>query len=409
MAEFPELNLDDLSPEERANLSANLNRIRLNDSQAILQAPYSVGQPYTYEKPKGFGGALKNIGRNVARPYMERLGLTPSIQGQIANMRYDDMRRDIAGEQAELARDQMLRESLIASGAPESTVKGLYGKGLQDFAMEFQGAETTRGDGSSYQINPLTNAQTAILDPSPERREYNRYSGSLRAPNRLLTEQEYRAQGKGLGKAATDQAQEDVLADNFYKKYRREQTTNFATGIYANAKSSQNSLPNLYMMRDMIGDPDLDQGEFAKVRLAAKSIMMDLGFDVEGDISNEIFFRSASNKLAIAGRSTDAGGGMPGSMSDSDRGFLVEMVPQLTNVAGGNALIIESMIALSERNIAVRDEQDNYFRKNKTLDGIEQHLDQKFRGKDFLTKVMEKATRLLESKSNNGSPTLRVD
>ena len=55
MAELPGLNLDDLSPEERANLSANLNRMRLNDSQAILQAPYSAGQPYTYEKPDSFG------------------------------------------------------------------------------------------------------------------------------------------------------------------------------------------------------------------------------------------------------------------------------------------------------------------------------------------------------------------
>ena len=268
--------------------------------------------------------------------------------------------------------------------------------------MDFQGKETKRPDGSSFTINPLTKEQTVILDPSPERREYNRYREGLIAPNKLLTDQQYRAQGEGLGKAATDQAAEDVVASNYFQKFRREQTSNFATSIYASAKSAQSSLPNLYMMRDLIGSPDLDQGEFAKVRLAATSILTDLGFAIEGDVSDEIFFRSLSNKLAIAGRNTSDGAGMPGSMSDSDRGFLVEMVPQLTNVPGGNALIIEAMIALSERNISVRNEQDAYFREKGTLDGIEQHLDDKFRGKDFLSKVTKRAIQLLQPQSDVG-------
>ena len=133
MAESSELDINDLSPQQRANLSANLNRMRLNESQAILQTPYSGGQPYTFEKPDSFGGTLKNIGKNLLRPATERLGLTPSIEGRLANMRYDDMRRDIAGEAAERSRDQILRESLKSQGVKESTVAGLYGKGLQDF------------------------------------------------------------------------------------------------------------------------------------------------------------------------------------------------------------------------------------------------------------------------------------
>ena len=172
MAESTEFNLDDLSAEQRANLSANLNRMRLNDSQAILQAPYSGGRPYNYQKPEGFGATLKNIGTNIFRPGLESLGLRPSIEGQIANMRYDDMRRDIAGEEAERSRDQMLRESLIQNGVKKGTVEGLYGKGLQDFATSYQGAIATRDDGSTYTQNPLNNAQETITIPTTNQQEY---------------------------------------------------------------------------------------------------------------------------------------------------------------------------------------------------------------------------------------------
>ena len=172
MAESTELNLDDLSAEQRANLSANLNRMRLNESQAILQSPYSGERPYNYKKAEGFGGTLKNIGANLLRPGMESLGLRPSIEGQIANMRYDGMRRDIAAEAAERSRDQILRERLILNGVKKSTVEGLYGKGLQDFATSYQSVAKTRDDGSTYTQNPLNNAQETITTPTTNQQEY---------------------------------------------------------------------------------------------------------------------------------------------------------------------------------------------------------------------------------------------
>mgnify|MGYP003644442543 FL=1 len=172
MAESSELDINDLSPQQRANLSANLNRMRLNESQAILQTPYSGGQPYTFEKPDSFGGTLKNIGKNLLRPATERLGLTPSIEGRLANMRYDDMRRDIAGEAAERSRDQILRESLKSQGVKESTVAGLYGKGLQDFSTSYQSTIKTRPDGSTYTENPLNYAQKTLTTPTTNQSEY---------------------------------------------------------------------------------------------------------------------------------------------------------------------------------------------------------------------------------------------
>ena len=402
MAESTEFNLDDLSAEQRANLSANLNRIRLNESQAILQTPYSGERPYNYKKPEGFGGTLKNIGANLLRPGMESLGLRPSIEGQIANMRYDGMRRDIAGEQAERSRDQMLRESLIASGAPRSTVKGLYGKGLQDFSIKFQGQETKRGDGSSYTVNPLTNVQTTILDPSPERKEYNRYTNSLRAPNILLTPQEYRAQGEGLNRGAIEQASEDVVSNNYYQKLIRERTGAYTTSIYNAGVSASNALPNLYNLESIIASNKTDQGYFAPPRMVVRDALTDLGFSFEGDQANEAMFKVLSNKLAIAGRTTADGGGMPGSMSDSDRSFLVEMVPRLGNSPEANALIVQAMVLMEERKIDMRQEQDAYYKKKKTFDGIEDHLFETFRGSNMFDQMTKEAEAMLRPKGGSG-------
>lgn len=398
--------VDNMSPSQAANFSANLNRMSLNRNQELLATPYSGSKPYNYVKPDGIGGALRNIGSNLLRPQMERLGLRPSIKGQLANMQYDQMVRDNAQTRAEKARDQILREELIAKGVADQTVAGLYGKGLADFATKVQGVVTNRLDGSSYTQNPLTNVQTQIIEPSDEEQEYNNYKRNLVAPNIALNPQEYRAQGDALKTEATDRAAGKVIADNFYSKYRREQTVLFADSVYANGKSSQNGLMNQYMMRDLIGSEGLEQGALSPFMVTGKALMMDMGFDFEGDLNEETLFRSMSNKLAMLGRSTADGGGMPGSMSDGDRIFLVDMVPNLRNVPGGNALIIESMIALSERNIAIRDEQDRYLKEKGTLDGIEQHLDKKFRDKEMLKEIRAKADRLLNPGAANDGGTV---
>ena len=81
-----------MTDEEKAQfidqMTYQQNAGRLNQNQQAIAGLPNIPQPYNYQKPEGFGGAIKNIGKNILRPGMERLGLAPSIQGQLANMQY---------------------------------------------------------------------------------------------------------------------------------------------------------------------------------------------------------------------------------------------------------------------------------------------------------------------------------
>jgi hypothetical protein len=65
---------------------------------------------------------------------------------------------------------------------------------------------------------------------------------------------------------------------------------------------------------------------------------------------------------------------MPGAMSDSDRSFLVSMVPRLTTTPEGQKLIIEARIAQERRSVEVAKLAREYRQKNKTMDGFSQSL-----------------------------------
>ena len=59
------------------------------------------------------------------------------------------------------------------------------------------------------------------------------------------------------------------------------------------------------------------------------------------------------NELALAARSTSSGGGMPGSLSDSDRRFLTEMVPSLETSPAAIPMLVDYYKRLSQRDIDI--------------------------------------------------------
>jgi hypothetical protein len=59
---------------------------------------------------------------------------------------------------------------------------------------------------------------------------------------------------------------------------------------------------------------------------------------------------------------------MPGSLSDSDRQFLSGMVPSLTNVPGGNELIIKAAQAVEQRKIDIAKMATKYAKDHGQID-----------------------------------------
>ena len=85
------------------------------------------------------------------------------------------------------------------------------------------------------------------------------------------------------------------------------------------------------------------------------------------------------NELALAARSTSSGGGMPGSLSDSDRRFLTEMVPSLETSPAAIPMLVDYYKRLSQRDIDIARIARQYKKSNggKYDDGVYDAL-QKF-------------------------------
>tara|TARA_R110002096_G_scaffold177791_1_gene354522 strand:- start:1982 stop:3241 length:1260 start_codon:yes stop_codon:yes gene_type:complete len=373
----------------------------LTAAQSILSAdPLQLEAPVTYES----GKPIKNLVNNLFLGTKQALGMAPTYRGNNDLRQMDVYRRGVAEDYVDRSRADGLRQDLMKQFPNQSaTIEKLSGEALEKIVSEMQGPVQTDQFGVKTQINPLTNAQTVISSPSADRDAYLRYKSMIRPGETLLSFQEYMARGKGAAKREEAQAAEDVLSSNYFEKLRRERTGTYTNNIYNAGISAANALPNLYNLESIIASEKTDQGYFAPPRMVVREALTDLGIEFDGDQSNEAGFKVLSNKLAIAGRNTSEGGGMPGSMSDSDRSFLVEMVPRLGNSAQANALIVQMMILLEERKIQMRQEQNTYYKKKKTFDGIEDHLLNTFRGRDMFTQIRIEAENMLRPKNTTAN------
>jgi hypothetical protein len=400
---------DYLNPDSEYYKSLNLPGPQvdpmLTAAQRILSAdPLQLEAPVTYES----GKPIKNLVNNLFLGTKQALGMAPTYRGNDDLRKMDVYRRGVAEDYVDRSRADGLRQDLMKQFPNQRlTIEKLSGEALEKLVTEIKGPVQTDNLGRQYQVNPLTQVQTNLFEPDSDRRQYQNYVNQfgIRANpgDRLLTQQEFEAQGRGLEEKAKGQAVEDVASGNYFKKLRRERTGGFTTSIYNSGISASNALPNLYNLQSLIKDDKTDQGYFAPPRMMIREALTDLGFALEGDQAEEAMFKVLSNKLAIAGRDTSDGAGMPGSMSDSDRSFLVEMVPRLGNSQQANALIIKMMVLLEERKIEMRQEQDRFYKEKNTFDGIEDHILNTFRNRDMFTRIQKEAEAMLRPKNTTAN------
>tara|TARA_B110000037_G_scaffold75677_1_gene90683 strand:- start:215 stop:1486 length:1272 start_codon:yes stop_codon:yes gene_type:complete len=400
---------DYLNPDSEYYKSLNLPGPQvdpmLTAAQSILSSdPLQLEAPVTYES----GKPIKNLVNNLFLGTKQALGMAPTYRGNDDLRKMDVYRRGVAEDYVDRSRADNLREDLMKQFPNQRlTIRNLSGEALEKLVTEIQGPVQTDNLGRQSQTNLLTQAQTNLFEPDSDRMQYQRYVNQYRLNanpgDRLLSQQEFEARGRGLDKQAEGQATENVTSDNYFKKLRRERTGGFTTSIYNAGISASNALPNLYNLQSLIKDDKTDQGYFAPPRMMIREALSDLGFALEGDQAEEAMFKVLSNKLAIAGRDTSEGAGMPGSMSDSDRSFLVEMVPRLGNSQQANALIIKMMVLLEERKIEMRQEQDRFYKEKNTFDGIEDHILNTFRDRDMFTQIQREAEEMLRPKGTTAN------
>lgn len=104
-----------------------------------------------------------------------------------------------------------------------------------------------------------------------------------------------------------------------------------------------------------------------QVKKALKSAGDSIGVDtssLDGAIGAGEAARALGNEMALQLRNTGQGGGMPGSLSNSDRDFLVDQIPNLSTTPEGRRLIVATHRAIIQRDIEVSKQARAYAAKN---------------------------------------------
>jgi hypothetical protein len=93
-----------------------------------------------------------------------------------------------------------------------------------------------------------------------------------------------------------------------------------------------------------------------------------LGIKIDPKLPDKEAAGALARELALTLRATGQGSGMPGALSDADREFLVSMSPNLAQTAAGRKKVIDSHVALAQREADVAQFARNYENKYGRLD-----------------------------------------
>lgn len=121
--------------------------------------------------------------------------------------------------------------------------------------------------------------------------------------------------------------------------------------IQAGAPAAQAKLNQVDQLERLLGD--LDSGSLAQAGVKAAELAKSFGIDIDPKLGAKQAALAIGNGLALQLRNPSAGAGMPGSLSNSDRDFLVSMLPSLMQTKDGRRQLIASMRLMAQRDMDV--------------------------------------------------------
>lgn len=112
----------------------------------------------------------------------------------------------------------------------------------------------------------------------------------------------------------------------------------------------------------------VNTGKFAGAGLEVAKAASSFGFNIDPNMANKEAAQALSGEIALELRNPSGGAGMPGSMTDSDREFLVKMVPGLATTPEGRALMLDTAQKLAKRDIDVARIAREYRKRQGSID-----------------------------------------
>jgi len=354
-----------MPPNQRRKFLSNatfLNNSRmLNQNQQAIAGIQAPPKPYNFEKPEGVGGTLKNIGKNLFRPVLERAGLAPSIEGRLANMQYNKFLRESYLSSNELVRENMGRNYLASNitETDEELVKkklqqigALSGDALRDTVKNVVGVRQTGRLGGTYQVNSLTGQEVNQQNLPTELQQY-----FLDNPSALRQLQPQIQQAE-LNNAQSDLVNK-VPSFSDFTIGNESQKTSYKLAAENTAKigntydeqattayTQQNTLQEMYRL---LNETDLKTGGGQELLTNIQSLGYNLGINSESPQFEEVF-AALSNQIIIP--LVKQLGVNP---TDKDFAIIQQASAGLRQTKEGNQILLQARIIGANRAIMIQD------------------------------------------------------
>ncbi|MGA0594103.1 hypothetical protein [Enterovirga sp. CN4-39] len=173
-------------------------------------------------------------------------------------------------------------------------------------------------------------------------------------PNRRAYDARIEALGRGQQQSAYDKEMDEGFAKENAK-------------INAQANAARTQLGSLQFMRQLLANPETQQGFGGETALQFRKALEALGMPV-GNTTDAEVARAISNKLALYARNEGGENLMPGALSDSDRPFLQQQVAGLGNTRGANMKLLDYYERVQRRAIEVEGLRQAYVQRNGRID-----------------------------------------
>uniref|UniRef100_UPI001A7E563A hypothetical protein n=1 Tax=Calothrix sp. FACHB-1219 TaxID=2692778 RepID=UPI001A7E563A len=134
-----------------------------------------------------------------------------------------------------------------------------------------------------------------------------------------------------------------------------------------NAGFSAQSKVNRYDRLGQLLD-GVNTGKFTSAGLEVAKAANALGFTLDPNMANKEAAQALSSEIALELRNPAGGAGMPGALSDTDRQFLVSMVPGLASTPEGRTLMLETSKKIAKRDMDVARMAREYRKRNGSID-----------------------------------------
>jgi hypothetical protein len=173
-------------------------------------------------------------------------------------------------------------------------------------------------------------------------------------PNRKAYDARIEALGRGQQQSAYDKETDEAFAKENGK-------------IFAQANTARAQLGSLQFMRQLLANPETQQGFGGETALQARKALEALGMPV-GNTTDAEVARALSNKLALYAKNEGGENLMPGALSDSDRPFLQQQVAGLGNTRGANMKLLDYYERIQRRAMDVENLRQKYVQDHGRID-----------------------------------------